>query len=165
VGNRGESRYLYTNMTRFLGEYDCKLDAKGRFIMPTVLRKQVPQEAADRFVVNRGFEKCLVMYPRNEWEIIADEINKLNPYVKRNREFIRYFFRGATELTLDSAGRLLLPRRLLEYAGITKDAVLFAHTNKIEIWAEELYNTVLGSEPEDFADLAESVMGKGGGND
>ncbi|MDQ3072126.1 MAG: division/cell wall cluster transcriptional repressor MraZ [Bacteroidota bacterium] len=146
---------------QFLGEYECKLDTKGRFILPTGLKKQVPQEAQDRFVVNRGFEKCLVMYPRNEWEQIAEEINKLNPYVKRNREFIRYFFRGATELTLDSASRLLLPKRLQEYAGINKDIVLFAHTNKVEIWAQELYDNVLGNEPEDFAGLAESVMGNG----
>jgi MraZ protein len=127
--------------------------------MPSSLRKQVPQEAADRFVINRGFEQCLVMYPVNEWQKITDEINKLNPYVKKNRDFIRYFFRGAVELTLDSSARLLLPKRLLEYANIDKDVVLFAHTNKIEIWAEQLYNNVLDNEPEDFADLAESVMG------
>ena len=147
-------------MSHFLGEYECKLDGKGRFILPATLKKQVPQEAGEHFVVNRGFEKCLVMYPKNEWDIIADEINKLNPYVKRNRDFVRYFFRGATELTLDTASRLLLPKRLLEYAEIDKDLVLFAHTNKIEIWAQEQYDNVLGSEPEDFADLAEAVMGK-----
>jgi len=146
-------------MTLFLGEFECKLDGKGRFILPTTLKKQIPQEAGEKFVVNRGFEKCLVMYPRNEWDKISDEINKLNPYVKSNREFIRYFYRGATELSLDAAARLLLPKRLLEYGEIEKDIVLFAHTNKIEIWAQELYDDVLGSEPEDFADLAERVMG------
>lgn len=150
-------------MTRFLGEFECKLDGKGRFILPTALRKQVPLEASDQFVVNRGFEKCLVMYPRNEWDKISDEINKLNPYVKRNREFIRYFYRGATELSLDNASRLLLPKRLLEYAEIDKDVVLFASTNKIEIWSQGLYDNMLGDEPEDFADLAEAVMGKSGG--
>jgi MraZ protein len=147
-------------MTRFIGEYDCKIDNKGRFILPALLKKQVPQEAADQFVINRGFEKCLVMYPRNEWDIITEEINKLNAYVKENRDFVRYFFRGATELTLDSSARLLLPKRLTEYAGINNDIVLFAHTNKIEIWSAEVYNAVLDKEPEDFAKLAEKVMGK-----
>jgi MraZ protein len=147
-------------MTRFIGEYDAKLDNKGRFILPAPLKKQVPKEANDQFVINRGFEKCLIMYPRNEWDIIADEINKLNPYVKENRDFIRYFFRGATELSLDSSSRLLLPKRLLEYGGIANDIVLFAHTNKIEIWSTELYNTILDKEPDDFAALAEKVMGK-----
>src|SRR5438105_2096401 len=122
-------------MTHFIGEYECKLDSKGRFILPASLKKQVPQEAAEQFVVNRGFEKCLILYPRNEWELITGEINKLNHYVKQNRDFIRYFYRGATELTLDSSARLLLPKRLLEYGGIDKDIILFAHTNKIEIWS------------------------------
>lgn len=146
-------------MTRFLGEFECKLDNKGRFVLPSMLKKQVPLEAAESFVINRGFESCLVMYPRNEWDKISDEINKLNPYIKQNRDFIRYFFRGATEVQLDSAGRLLLPKRLQEYASINKDVVLFAHTNKIEIWAQELYDNLLDNEPEDFGTLAERVMG------
>jgi MraZ protein len=147
-------------MTRFIGEFECRMDNKGRFILPAGLKKQVPQEADSQFVVNRGFEKCLIMYPRNEWDTITDEINKLNPYVKENRDFIRYFFRGATELTLDSSARLLLPKRLLEYGSIENDIILFAHTNKIEIWSAALYNTILENEPEDFARLAEKVMGK-----
>jgi len=151
--------YFY-NMTRFIGEYDCRLDNKGRVILPASLKKQIPKEADNQFVVNRGFEKYLVMYPKNEWDIITDEINKLNQYVKENRDFIRYFYRGATELTLDSAARLLLPKRLLEYAGIGQDVVLFAHTNKIEIWSAESYNNILANEPNDFAALAEKVMVK-----
>jgi MraZ protein len=148
-------------MTRFLGEYDCKLDPKGRIILPAGLKRQVPAEAEDTFVVNRGFEKCLVLYPKNEWEKISLEINNLNPYKKQNREFIRYFFRGASELTLDTQNRLLLPKRLLEYAGIDKELVLFAHTNKIEIWAKDNYDSLLSDEPEDFSGLAEIVMGNG----
>lgn len=146
-------------MTRFLGEFEVKLDAKGRFSIPAALKKQVPSDAEDTFVINRGFEQCLVIYPKNEWDKIAAEINKLNPYVKKNREFIRYFFRGATETTLDSNSRLLISKRLQDYASIEKELVLFAHTNKIEIWAAEVYDRVLSDEPEDFADLAENVMG------
>ena len=147
-------------MTRFIGEYDCRLDNKGRFILPASLKKQLNQESHNQFVVNRGFEKCLVMYRKTEWEAITDEINKLNQYVKENRDFIRYFYRGALELTLDSAARLLLPKRLLEYAAIENDLVLFAHTNKIEIWSAESYHAILSNEPDDFAALAEKVMGK-----
>ena len=146
-------------MTQLLGEYNCKLDAKGRFILPSGLQKQVPAEAGNQFVVNRGFEQCLVLYPRNEWDKIAAEINKLNKFIKRNRDFIRYFFRGATEITLDGSDRILLPKHLLTYAGIQKQIVLFAHTNKIEIWHQETYDNLLSDEPEDFADLAEQVMG------
>lgn len=146
-------------MANFLGEYDCKLDAKGRFILPSGLKKQVPTEANGQFVVNRGFEKCLVLYPQNEWDKITAEINKLNQFVKKNRDFLRYFFRGATEVALDGSDRLLLPKRLKEYANINKEIVLFAHTNKIEIWAQGEYDNLLSDEPEDFADLAEQVMG------
>jgi MraZ protein len=146
-------------VTRFLGEFECKLDDKGRFILPAPLKKQVPQEAGERFVVNRGFEKCLVLYSINDWNQITDELNKLNTYQKEAREFIRYFYRGATELSLDGSFRLLLPKRLLEYAGITKEIVLFAHANKIEIWAADLYEKLMNNEPEDFAELAEKVMG------
>ena len=99
-------------MTNFIGEFECKLDAKGRLMLPSSLRKQLDPAAQERFVMNRGFEKCLVLYPKNDWEYISAEVNKLNQYVKKNREFIRYFYRGATELGLDGTGRMLFPKRL-----------------------------------------------------
>jgi MraZ protein len=147
-------------MTQFLGEYECKLDPKGRLMLPVGLKKQLSPEALDRFVINRGFEKCLVLYPLNEWKVISDEVNQLNLYAKKNREFARYFFRGASELALDNTNRLLLPKTLLEYASIEKDLVLFAYSNRIEVWSKSNYDLMLSDEPEDFANLAEEVMGK-----
>ncbi len=147
-------------MTQFLGEYECKLDPKGRLMLPAGLKKQLSPEAQDRFVINRGFEKCLVLYPLNEWKVISDEVNQLNLYAKKNREFARYFFRGASELALDNTNRLLLPKTLLEYASIEKDLVLFAYSNRIEVWSKFNYDSMLNDEPEDFANLAEEVMGK-----
>ena len=147
-------------MTNFIGEFNCKIDAKGRVMLPAALRKQLSPDANERFVMNRGFEQCLVLYPKNEWEVISAEVNKLNQYVKKNREFIRYFYRGATELELDANGRLLLPKRMLQYAGISKEIVLFAYGNRIEVWDKDKYDNLLTDEPEDFADLAEEVMGK-----
>jgi MraZ protein len=146
-------------MTNFIGEFDCKLDAKGRLMLPSSLRKQLDPAAQESFVMNRGFEKCLVLYPKNDWKYISEEVNKLNQYVKKNREFTRYFYRGATELGLDGTGRLLFPKRLLEYAGVEKEVVLFAHGNKIEIWDKEAYDNLLTDEPDEFASLAEEVMG------
>ncbi|MCK5839303.1 MAG: hypothetical protein KAG99_05610, partial [Bacteroidales bacterium] len=116
-------------------------------------------EAEERFVINRGFEKCLVLYPMNEWRDISEEINKLNLYVKKNRDFVRYFQRGATELHLDGNNRLLLPKNLLGYADISKTIVLFAYSNRIEVWDKEIYINLLTDEPEDFSTLAEDVMG------
>src|SRR5690554_6103938 len=146
-------------MTNFIGEFDCKLDAKGRLMMPSGLRKQLSPAAKESFVVNRGFEKCLVLYPKNDWDRISAEVNQLNQYVKKNRDFIRYFYRGATELSLDGTGRILLPKRLQEYGKLEKELVLFAYSDRIEIWNKELYDGLLSDEPEDFANLAEEVMG------
>jgi len=146
-------------MTNFIGEFDCKLDAKGRLMLPSSLRKQLDPAAEESFVMNRGFEKCLVLYPKNDWKYISEEVNKLNQYVKKNREFIRYFYRGASELGLDGTGRLLFPKRLMDYAGIKKEVVLFAHGNRIEVWDKDAYDNLLTDEPDEFASLAEEVMG------
>ena len=146
-------------MSHLLGEFDCKLDAKGRLMVPVGLRKQLPDAEREGLVVNRGFEKHLVVYTRKEWDKIVEDLNKLNPYEKRTREFIRYFTRGATELNLDAAGRVLFPKALLDYAEIGADAVLSCQFNKIEVWAKDAYDKQLDNEPENFANLAEEVMG------
>jgi len=152
-------------VTNLIGEFECRLDEKSRVILPSGLKKQISQEAQDRFVINRGFENCLVLYPMNEWKGISEEINRLNLYNRKNRDFARYFYRGATELTLDNASRLLLPKSLLSYAGIVRDVVLFAFSNRIEVWAKDRYEKLMTDEPEDFALLAEEVMGKQGKSD
>ncbi len=146
-------------MTNFLGEYECRIDAKGRIMLPVALKKQVSPEAQERFVLNRGIEKHLVLYPMNEWKKITEEINKLNLFVQKNRMFMRKFHNGASELDLDASGRLLLPKSLMEYAGVDKDIVLFAYANRIEVWAKEEYDRMLNEDQGDFASLAEEVMG------
>lgn len=146
-------------MASFIGEFDCKVDAKGRVMLPSGLRKQLDPESRETFVLNRGFEPCLVLYPKNVWTTISTEISKLNQYKKKNREFIRYFYRGATEISLDTTGRILFPKRLLTYAKITKEAVLFAYFDRIEVWDKATYENLLTDEPEDFSNLAEEVMG------
>src|ERR1700712_1207766 len=152
-------------MSQFLGEFDCKLDVKGRMMIPTGLKKQLPEANKEGLVINRGFEKHLVIYTRKEWDKIVEDLAKLNSYEKKTREFIRYFTRGASELPLDSAGRVLLPKSLLEYAGINADVVLSCQFNKIEVWAKDAYNAQLDNEPENFANLAEEVMGSTGRRD
>ncbi|WP_395625778.1 division/cell wall cluster transcriptional repressor MraZ [Daejeonella sp.] len=146
-------------MSHFLGEFDCKLDAKGRMMVPSSLKKQLPEAEREGLVINRGFEKHLVIYTKKEWDSITEELSKLNAYEKKSRDFIRYFTRGATELSLDSANRILFPKALMEYAGITGEVVLSCVLNKIEVWAKDAYDNQLDSEPENFANLAEEVMG------
>ena len=147
-------------MSQFLGEFEVRIDQKGRMLFPAGLRKQLSPDTQERFVVNRGFEDCLALYPFTEWQKISSEVNKLNPYVKKNREFTRFFYRGATELVLDSSGRLLIPKRLLEWAGVDRDLILSAFANKIEIWSSDRFDSMQKNESDDFAALAEEVMGK-----
>lgn len=149
-------------MSHFLGEFECKLDAKGRLMIPAGLRKQMPEAEKEGLVVNRGFEKHLVIYSRKEWDKIMEDLSKLNQYEEKNRQFIRYFTRGATELSLDAAGRILLPKSLLEYAGASSEVVLASQFNKIELWSKDSYDALLDNEPDNFSKLAEEVMGGAG---
>ncbi|MDO7742277.1 MAG: division/cell wall cluster transcriptional repressor MraZ [Pedobacter sp.] len=146
-------------MVQLLGEFDCKLDAKGRLMVPSGLKKQLPNVEQEGLVINRGFEKHLVIYPKKVWEGIVEELSKLNQYEKKNREFIRFFTRGAMELTMDASGRVNLPKSLLEFAGINGEVILACQFDKIELWDKQAYDNLLDSEPEDFANLAEEVMG------
>jgi MraZ protein len=146
-------------MIQLLGEFDCKLDQKGRLMVPSSLKKQLPNVEQEGLVINRGFEKHLVIYPKKVWEGIVAELSKLNPYEKKTREFIRFFTRGASELSLDASGRVLLPKSLLEFAGIEGDVVLACQFDKIEVWSKATYDELLDNEPENFANLAEEVMG------
>ena len=148
-------------MIGFLGEYEATLDLKGRFLLPAGFKKQLPQESATQFVLNRGFEKCLTLYPIQSWEPIFSEISKLNDFDPKVREFRRYFLNGATQVELDSAGRLLLPKNLSEHAGLEKDIVLVSAVNKIEIWDKSKYTQFFETfTPQAFSDLANEVMNK-----
>jgi MraZ protein len=100
-----------------------------------------------------------VLYPGAEWDRQVAELSRLNPYVKENREFVRYFLRGASPAEPDSANRILIPRALLDYAGIDKDVVMMGNLSNLELWSPERYKAQLDREPEDFSALAEKVMG------
>jgi MraZ protein len=148
-------------MTGFLGEYEATIDSKGRFLLPAGFKKQLPQDVAAQFVINRGFEKCLTLYPIQSWQPIFSEISKLNDFDPKVREFRRYFLNGATEVDLDNAGRLLLPKNLIAHASLDKDIVLVSAVNKIEIWDKIKYAEFFESfTPEAFSNLANEVMNK-----
>jgi len=147
-------------MIVFLGEYEATLDAKGRFLLPVGIKKQLPEDAGDQFVIARGFEKCLTLYPKKNWDPILAELSKVSEYKAENREFLRYFTMGATLSELDSAGRMLIPPNLKAHAGLDKDIVLVSVINKIEIWDKGKYQQFFESfTPEKYSDLAERVMG------
>jgi MraZ protein len=146
-------------MIGFLGEYEATLDSKGRFLLPAGIKKQLPEGGDASFVLNRGFEKCLSLYPIRSWEPIFAEISKLNDFDPKVREFRRYFLNGATQMELDSAGRLLLPQNLAVHAGLEKDIVLVSAVNKIEIWDKNKYQQFFENfSPDAFSRLANEVM-------
>jgi len=148
-------------MSNFLGEFDCKLDDRNRLIVPAALLKQIPGVDDDGFVINRGFEKHLVLYTKKQWDKISEDMNALNPYEEKARQFRRYFSRGATPLKVDKSSRILLPQQLMAYAGIanSSEVVISCVLDTIEIWAKDAYDEQLGIEPADFSKLAQEVMG------
>ena len=146
-------------MIGFLGEYEATLDAKGRFLLPGNLKKQLP-EAENRLVISRGFEKCLNLYPMKTWEMMMDRINQLNDFDPKVRQFKLLFLGGATEVELDNAGRVLLPPSLKEHAGLSKDIVLASNIDKINIWDAVKYKQFFEEFSSDaFSSLAREVMG------
>jgi MraZ protein len=153
------SKKTQVSATNLIGEFECRLDDKSRIILPSALKKQISPEAHDKFVINRGFEGCLVLYPQNVWDETTARMNKLNLFVKDHRQFVRAFNNGATPLILDSQNRLLLPKPLLDYAAIDREIILFAYSDRIEVWNKKTYLELVSGEPADFAQLAEKVMG------
>lgn len=142
-----------------LGEYECKVDAKGRFMLPAGLKKQLAEVLHEGFVLNRDvFEECLVLYPMVEWKKVAAKLNRLNRFVKNNAVFIRKFNNGATPLEIDTVGRLNLPNNLAESASITADIVVIGNGERIEIWDKTKYRQMQDEEI-DFESLSEEVMG------
>nr|WP_294936127.1 division/cell wall cluster transcriptional repressor MraZ [uncultured Flavobacterium sp.] len=146
-------------MTNIIGTYECKIDAKGRLMMPAPLKKQLPSLESG-FVLKRSvFDKCVELWPKSEWDVMMLKINKLNRFVKKNNDFIRKFMAGVKMVDVDDAGRLLITKDLIDFAGISKDLVLTSKVNIIEIWDKDLYEQSISGDDMDFADLAEEVMG------
>jgi MraZ protein len=147
-------------MATFIGDYTCKVDVKGRIILPSAFKKQMPADAQDRFVVRKDiFENCLVLYSIEDWnDQLARIRKKINPYNREHNMFLRNFFKGTAELSLDNNNRLLIPRRLMEMVGADRDVVLAGQDGRIEIWALEAYSRI-DMPAEDFANLAEKLMG------
>lgn len=147
-------------MITFIGDYTCKLDSKGRVALPAAFKRQMNQALEEGFVLKRDvFDKCLILYPMKEWERQNQLIrNRTNPYNKEHNRFLRMFFSGTAEVQADSSNRLLIPKRLMEFAGIAKEAVLAGQYGKIEIWSPDDYEGFTKAD-DDFANLAEKILG------
>ena len=148
-------------MNSLIGTYDCKVDVKGRLMMPSGMKKQLMAILADGFVLRRSvFQPCLELYPMGEWQVVMQKVNKLNRFKKKNNDFIRRFNAGARMVDIDGSGRLLIPKDLIGFAGISKNIVISPAVNIIEIWDKDRYEQAIDDAAIDFADLAEEVMGQ-----
>ena len=157
--------FNYFDLTNFIGTYECKIDAKGRVLVPGSLKKQLPSLESG-FVLKRSvFDKCIELWPKAEWDVMMSEMNKLNRFDVKANEFIRRFMAGVKMVDIDDAGRLLISKDLIDFAGITKDLVLTSKINIVEIWDKELYEKSISLDDMDFASLAQEVMGNLKGNE
>ncbi len=147
-------------MTTFIGDITCKLDTKGRFLFPSAYKKQITDSVIDSYVVKKDiFEKCLILYPIDEWERQVDAIRKkLNPYNREHSKFLRGFYKNTAEVSLDGNNRILVSKNLLNLIGAKKELQLIGLDTKIEIWAKENYENIEHND-EDFAQLAEKILG------
>ena len=147
-------------MLNLIGTYECKIDAKGRLMLPQAFKKQLAPILQDGFVLKRAvFQKCLELYPIAEWNTLSAKVNKLNRFNKKNDEFIRRFNAGVKPVEVDSTGRILVSKDLGAFASLEKSIVVNAAFNILEIWDKDLYEKAIDEAAVDFADLAEEVMG------
>ena len=124
---------------KFIGKYSYMVDHKGRIFVPAKFRKILSPDDEETFIITRGFDKSLVVYPRTGWKEFEEKLKEL-PYFKQNiRQVVRYFTANAEESVLDSQGRIKVPPHLLDFAEIKKDVIVIGALDKIEIWNPELY--------------------------
>ena len=147
-------------MINLIGTYECKIDVKGRLLLPVNLKKQLGDHVNESFIVRRSvFQNCLELHPFYEWKLTMEKINKLNKFVKKNNDFIRMYNAGVRIVDLDSNGRLLIPKDLSKIYFSNNEIVLTSAINIVEIWDKKQYENLINNSADDFADLSESVMG------
>ncbi|MAN49957.1 MAG: division/cell wall cluster transcriptional repressor MraZ [Flavobacteriales bacterium] len=148
-------------MINLIGTYECKVDSKGRVMMPSAIKRQLGNIINQGFVLKRSvFSKCLELHPLSQWESLMSQVNQLNRFVKKNNDFIRLFTAGVKSIDADKNGRIQLPKNLISFAKIKNQVVLSSNLNMIEIWDKESYEIELKNASDDFPDLAEEVMGQ-----
>ena len=147
-------------MLNLIGTYHCKADTKGRVMVPADLKKQLAPVATSGFVIKRAvFQPCLELYPMEEWQKLMEKVSSLNRFNRKNNDFIRRFTAGVRTVEMDATGRLNIPRDLMAFAGIGKEIVVSSAITIAEIWDREKYEKAIDDAANDFADLAEEVMG------
>ncbi|HTJ49092.1 MAG TPA: division/cell wall cluster transcriptional repressor MraZ [Cyclobacteriaceae bacterium] len=145
-------------MTFFTSEYESKLDAKGRLVLPSRIKAQLPEGGGHELVIRRGFEQCLILYPMVEFKKVFSKISGLSEFNEEYRKLQRNFFSGTVTVELDSNGRMLIPKNMLTYAGIDKDMILVGMGNKVELWNPSIYEKHQIHDPGELSKLAQKHL-------
>ncbi len=153
-----ERRTTTASMTFFTSEYESKLDAKGRLVLPARIKTQLPEGESQELVIRRGFEPCLIVYPMVEFKKVFSKISGLNEFNEEFRKLQRNFLSGVVTVELDGNGRFLIPKNMLTYAQIDKEAILVGTGSKVEIWNPTTYEKYQIQDPGELSKLAEKYL-------
>jgi MraZ protein len=145
-------------MSLFTGEYECKMDAKGRLTLPSKVKSKLPEISGNQLVLSLGLEPCLVVYPLVEYRKIYSRIASMNEFNEEFRSLQRNFFRRISEVELDSAGRLLVPKTMSKYAKLDKEIILVGMGNRMELWDASLYEEFIINDNTEFSKLAQKHL-------
>jgi MraZ protein len=154
------SRQPLQVMTFFTSEFECKLDAKGRLVLPARIKAQLPpaENGVQELVIRRGFEPCLIIYPMVEFKKVFSKISGLSEFNEEYRKLQRNFLSGVITVELDGNGRFLIPKNMLAYAQVDKDVLLVGTGSKVEIWNPPVYEKHQISDPGELSKLAEKYL-------
>jgi len=145
-------------MAFFTGEHECKLDAKGRLVLPARLKSVLPEASKKSIIIRKGFEPNLIIYSLHEFQNIYNRISSLNEFSSEQRKLKRKLFSSISQVDLDSNGRFLLPKGMIQHCNINKDVILIGMGNVIELWSPSNYNKNLISNSEEFSKLAQKYL-------
>ena len=145
-------------MAFFTSEHECKLDAKGRLVLPSRLKSVLPVASKKSIIIRKGFEPNLIIYPLHEFQNIYTRINSLNEFSSEQRKLKRNLFSSISQVDLDSNGRFLLPKSMISHTGLEKDVILVGMGNVIELWSHDNYKKYLINDANEFSKLAQKYL-------
>ena len=145
-------------MTFFTSEFECKLDAKGRLVLPSKLKSNLPAASIRQIVIRKGFEPNLIIYPLNEYKKLHNKISSLNEFNSEQRKLKRNFFSSIIQVDLDNSGRFLIPKNMLTHEKINREAIICGMGNVIEIWNNKMYKKYLINDSETYSELAQKYL-------
>ena len=150
--------FFKTHMAFFTSEYECKLDAKGRLVLPAKIKTNLPEVSTSDLVLRKGFESNLILYPMLEYKKLHHKISALSEFNPEQRKLKRIFFRSIAQVEMDSAGRILIPKTMLAHSKIEKETLLIGMGNYIEIWNPDEFENSLGADGNEYSDLAQKYL-------